>query len=133
MLVTAGGARGPAWNNGKEVPRWGVAEPEIQKIGDVIVVTNSPPIGHMRSQLTNHQVGIVLDVQAWSENYIRRPDMVERIGSYLGTSFPLFHGAGPLSWLSSSRKVADQMKTINLNRRFDGSSAIVPSPQTANI
>ena len=41
----------------------GVAE--IQKMspsttGDVIVVTNSPPIGFMRSQLTNHQVGIVL-------------------------------------------------------------------------
>ena len=54
------------WNNGREVPRWGVAE--IQKqLGDVIVVINSPPIGHMRSQLTNHQVGIVLDVQAWSE------------------------------------------------------------------
>ena len=30
-----------------------------QQLGDVIVVTNSPPIGHMRSQLTNHQVGIV--------------------------------------------------------------------------
>ena len=38
-----------------------------QQLGDVIVVTNSPPIGHMRSKLTNHQVGIVLDVQAWSE------------------------------------------------------------------
>ena len=38
-----------------------------QQLGDVIVVTNSPPIGHMRSQLTNHQVGIVLDVQVWSE------------------------------------------------------------------
>ena len=38
-----------------------------QQLGDVIVVTNSPPIGHMRSQLTNHQVGIILDVQAWSE------------------------------------------------------------------
>ena len=25
------------------------------------------------------------------KNYIRRPDVVERIGSYLGTSFPLFH------------------------------------------
>ena len=36
-------------------------------MGDVIVVTTSPPIGHMRFQLTNHQVGIVLDVQAWSE------------------------------------------------------------------
>ena len=35
----------------------GVAE--IQKM--------SPPIGHMRSQLTNHQVGIVLDVQTWSK------------------------------------------------------------------
>ena len=39
-----------------------------QQLGDVIiVVTNSPPIGHMRSQLTNHQVGILLDVQEWSE------------------------------------------------------------------
>ena len=38
-----------------------------QQLGDGIVVTNSPPIGLMRSQLTNHQVGIVLDVQAWSE------------------------------------------------------------------
>ena len=38
-----------------------------QQLGDVNVVTISPPIGHMRSQLTNHQVGIVLDVQAWSE------------------------------------------------------------------
>ena len=26
-------------------------------------------------------------------NYIRCPDVVERIGSYLGTSFPLFHGS----------------------------------------
>ena len=25
------------------------------------------------------------------KNYIRHPDAVERIGSYLGTSFPLFH------------------------------------------
>ena len=38
-----------------------------QQLGDVIVVTNSPPIGHMRSQLTNHQVGTILDVQAWSK------------------------------------------------------------------
>ena len=37
------------WNNGKEVPRWGVAE--IQKM----------------SPSTTHQVGIILDVQAWSE------------------------------------------------------------------
>ena len=29
------------------------------------------------------------------KNYIRRPDVVERIGSYLGTSFPLFHGPYP--------------------------------------
>ena len=29
------------------------------------------------------------------KNYIRRPDVVERIGSYLGTSFPLFHGYTP--------------------------------------
>ena len=27
--------------------------------------------------------------------YIRRPDVVERIGSYLGTSLPLFHGYTP--------------------------------------
>ena len=46
----------------------GVAE--IQKmspsLGDVIVVTDSPPIGLMRSRLTNQQVGIVLAVRAWS-------------------------------------------------------------------
>ena len=33
-----------------------------KQLGDVIVVTNSPPIGLMRSQLTNHQAGIVLAV-----------------------------------------------------------------------
>ena len=27
------------------------------------------------------------------KNYIRYPDVVERIGSYLGTSFPLFHAS----------------------------------------
>ena len=37
-----------------------------QQLGYVIVVTNSPPIGLMRSQLTNHHVGIVLAVRAWS-------------------------------------------------------------------
>ena len=30
-------------------------------------------------------------------------------------------------------KFAEKIKTINLNRSFDGSPAIVPSPQTANI
>ena len=39
-----------------------------QQLGDVIVFTNSPPIGLTRYQLTNHQVGIVSDVQALSEN-----------------------------------------------------------------
>ena len=38
-----------------------------QQLGDVIVVTNSHPIGLMRSQLTNHQGGIILDIQTWSE------------------------------------------------------------------
>ena len=71
-----------------------------QQLGDVIVVTNSPPIGHMRSQLTYHQVGIVLDETSrhGQKNYIRCPDMVKRIGSHLGTSFPLFHGRGTHSW-----------------------------------
>ena len=67
-MSTADGDGDPR-NNGKEARRWGVAEIQkiSQQLGDVIVVTNSPPIGHMRSWLTNHQVGIVLDVQAWSE------------------------------------------------------------------
>ena len=30
LVVTSGGGRGNPWNNGKEVPRWGVAE--IQKM-----------------------------------------------------------------------------------------------------
>ena len=29
------------------------------------------------------------------KNYFRRPHMVERIGSYLPSEFPLFHGPGP--------------------------------------
>ena len=37
-----------------------------QQLGDVIVVANSPPIGLMRCKLTNHHLGIVLDVRAWS-------------------------------------------------------------------
>ena len=67
-LVTAGFI---LWNNGKEVPRWGVAE--IQKMSPSTtgrcyccdVVTNSPPIVLMRSELTNHQVVIVLAIRAW--------------------------------------------------------------------
>ena len=60
------------WNNGNRNPGWGVAEiqkmspPNPQQLGDVIVVTNSPHIGLMRSQLTNQQEGIILDVRAWS-------------------------------------------------------------------
>ena len=56
------------WNNGKEVPRWGVAEIQKmrQQLGDIIVVTNSPPIGLLRSQVTNHKLGIVLAIRAWS-------------------------------------------------------------------
>ena len=37
-----------------------------QQLGDVIVVTSSPPIGLMRSQLTNQQEGIILDVRVGS-------------------------------------------------------------------
>ena len=37
------------------------------QLGDVIVVTISPPIGHLRSHVTNHQEGIILDVQTWLE------------------------------------------------------------------
>ena len=37
-----------------------------QQLGDIIVVANSPPIGLMRCKLTNHHLGIVLDVRAWS-------------------------------------------------------------------
>ena len=60
------------WKNGKEVPRWEIAE--VQKMSPSTTgrcycchKLSSYSIGLMRSQLTNHQVGIVLDVQAWSE------------------------------------------------------------------
>ena len=36
------------------------------------------------------------------KNYIRRPDVVERIGSYLGSSFPLFHGTFSVAWNAPS-------------------------------
>ena len=54
-------ALGP-WNNGKEVPRWGVAE--IKKMSPS---TTGRCYSLMRSQLTNHQLGIILDVQVWLE------------------------------------------------------------------
>ena len=40
------------------------------------------------------------------KNYIRRPDLVERIGSYLGTSFPLFHDVASdgVGWAGHSRR-----------------------------
>ena len=54
-----------AWNNGK-VPRWGVAEVQKMSPSTIDNWETSPPIGLMRSQLTNHQVGIVLATWAWS-------------------------------------------------------------------
>ena len=50
---------------GRRLPDDGLLR--YRQLEDVIVVTNSPPIDLMRSQLTNNQVEIVLDVQAWSE------------------------------------------------------------------
>ena len=71
-----------------------------QQLGNVIVVTNSPPIGLMRSQLTNHQVGIVFAVRVWWNLCICSPGMVELVGTNLAPDFPLFHGYSPLliSW-----------------------------------
>ena len=72
----------------------------------------------MRSQLTNPQVGIVLDVQTWSEKLYPHPDVVERIGSYLGTSFPLFyaslsrHGHN----ITSLSKDGDAVCTAGINK-----------------
>ena len=54
---------------GRRFPDWGLLRYRKwvpQQLGDVIAVTNSPPIGLMRSQLTNHQWGIVLAVRVWS-------------------------------------------------------------------
>ena len=54
---------------GRRFPDWGLLRCRKwvpKQLGDVIVVTKSLPIGHMRSQLTNHQVGFVLAVRAWS-------------------------------------------------------------------
>ena len=62
-----------------------------QQLGDVIVVTNSAPIGLMRSQLTNHQVGIVFAVRIWSNLCICSPGVVELVRTNLAPDFPLFH------------------------------------------
>ena len=40
----------------------------------------------------NHTDLLYLTSRRGWKNYIRRPDMVERIGSYLPSEFPLFHG-----------------------------------------
>ena len=72
------------WNNGKEVPRWGVTE--IQKMSPS--TTGRCYCCHYLSSYWSHEISAD---QSPSRNCIRRPDLVERIGSYLGTSFPLFH------------------------------------------
>ena len=63
-----------AWNNGKEVPRWGVAEIQIQKPG----TATRQPITRICCP------GVVEPVYLLS----RRGEIVK---SNLGTSFPLFH------------------------------------------
>ena len=90
------------WNNGKEVPRWGVAE--IQKMspsttGGCIKQGSGDrqPMGPRHSDTAaNHTDLLYLTSRRGRKNYIRRPDVVERIGSYLPPEFPLFHAAAPL-------------------------------------
>ena len=67
-MFTSNGAEDPSHGiMGRRFPDGGLLRYRVpQQLGDVIVVTNSPPIGLLRSQLTNHQVGIVLAVPAWS-------------------------------------------------------------------
>ena len=72
-----------SWNNGKEVPRWGVAE--IQKMSPS--TTDQSP----------------------SRNCISRPGVV--IGTYLASVFPLFHASGPRT-LSSDFPRRSQPHTL---------------------
>ena len=87
------------WNNGKEVPRWGVAE--LQKMSPSTschVIKqgsgDSRPMGARHGgTAANHTDLLYLTCRRGRKNYIRCPD--ERIGSYLPPEFPLFHAAGP--------------------------------------
>ena len=86
------------WNNGKEVPRWGVVRYRKwvpQQLGDV----NKQGSG---GQPTNRSVarrqGIQshwFAVQVWSTVCICSPGVVELVRSNLAPDFPLFHVGNP--------------------------------------
>ena len=107
------------WNNGKEVPRWGVAE--IQKMSPSTTGRCSRHAANQSERGTATRQPITQTYYIWRAGVvgktifdIRRPDMVERIGSYLPPKFPLFYDAITQSdieaWFVSDPKVSKRVE-----------------------
>ena len=107
------------WNNGKEVPRWGVAE--IQKMSPSTTGRCSRHAANQLERGTATRQPITQTYYIWRAGVvgktifdIRRPDMVERIGSYLPPKFPLFYDAITQSdieaWFVSDPKVSKMVE-----------------------
>ena len=59
------------------------------------------------------------------KNYIRRPDVVERIGSYLGTSFPLLNGLNSVLNVKAVVAAFNQEKALITNLRMELFEALI--------
>ena len=87
------GTGGVAWNNGKEVPRWGCLlryrKWVPQQLGDV----NKQESGDSRPMGARHSDMAANLLSGCGQTCVFGPGLVELVRSNLGTSFPLFHGA----------------------------------------
>ena len=81
-----------AWNNGKEVPRWWVAE--IQKMSPSTTGRWGQPTNRSAARRHGSQ-SHGFAVQVWSTVCICSPVVVELVRSNLAPDFPLFHGPPP--------------------------------------
>ena len=81
----------------------------------------SPPIGLMRSQLTNHQVGIVLAVRAWSEKLYQTSRLGRKNRKLFATGVPIIpwivfcNKAPPLLGSQHDPKLQQQIITKDNN------------------
>ena len=85
------------------------ATKEIQKM-------SPSTTGRCSRHAADHMDLLYLTLRHGRKNYIRRPDVVERIESYLGTSFPLFHAQA-----STYRDVLYRLLTVDCSSHCCGS------------
>ena len=104
-----------SWNNGKEVPKWGVAE--IQKMSPSTTGRCKKTREWVLPTNGHGSQSYGFDVQVWSNLCICCPGVVELVRSNLGTSFPLFYVQVPFKF---SRSLCRQLLQHGLKSRLLG-------------